>query len=195
MQPHTFMTRSLRDSALAPRTLHIYNTNLQSFLSFTRRTLQQLLDPMHPNQIDTRLSVYLQHLHDCGRPFQSAAQTIGGLVHHCPRLRLLLVESRLRLRGWARLRTSTSHPPLTWELTVIIASTLSRSGHHAQALACLLAFDCYLRVGEMTSLRACDVIMPNDPRMGSAFTSMALRLPKTKTGLNQWGVGRESAGG
>ena len=83
------------------------------------------------------------------------------------------------------MRTQRSHPPITWELAVVFAVTMARWGRHAEAVAVLLAFDCLLRVGEMTRLEYRDVIMPNDPRMGSAHTGMVVRLARTKTGLNQ----------
>ncbi len=78
-----------------------------------------------------------------------------------------------------------AHPPLTWEMTLLIACTLARSGHRDAGVATLLAFDCYLRVGELCRLRLCDVVMPHDARMGSAFTGMVVCLPRAKTGLNQ----------
>ena len=69
---------------------------------------------------------------------------------------------------------------------MLFALTMSRSGSPDEGVAALLSFDCYLRIGELTRLQHCDVVMPNDPRVGAAHTSMALRLADTKTGLNQW---------
>ena len=51
--------------------------------------------------------------------------------------------------------------------------------------AMLLAFDCFLRVGELTRIRCTDIIMPNDPRMGRAHTTMAVVLRTAKTGKMQ----------
>ena len=68
----------------------------------------------------------------------------------------------------------------------MIALTFARRGLHAHATASLLAFECYLRVGEHLRLRYQDVAMPNDPRLGSAHTKMCLRLVRTKTGMNKW---------
>ena len=50
----------------------------------------------------------------------------------------------------------------------------------------LLAFDCFLRVGELCSLKREDVADASDSRLGVDFKGMALRLRKTKTGPNQW---------
>ena len=93
--------------------------------------------------------------------------------------------SRQCLKGWERVKKSTSHPPLTWELTVVIACTLARSGYHSPAVAMLVGFDCYLRVGELTRIRLLDVVMPHDARMGRAHTAMAVCLARTKSGPNQ----------
>jgi len=185
---------SLRDSALAPATLRTYTINLQSFLQFTQLTMSSFLSIPAP-AVDHRLAEYIEHLHSLGRPFDYASHTVNGVVFRRPELRLQLGESRLRLRGWQRTRRTQSHPPLTWELAVVFAVTMSKSGHHAAAVALLLAFDCYLRVGELVRLQRADVILPHDARTGRSHTGMALRLAVTKTGLNQWVSIQDSAVG
>ena len=59
-----------------------------------------------------------------------------------------------------------------------------RGQHHA-ALAMLVGFDCYLRIGELLSLKVQDVAVSNDTRLGSAYRGVLLRLAHTKTGRNQ----------
>lgn len=178
---------SLREMAVAPTTMRTYDKNLKHFLHFTRLPFLLFLTS-DPRQLDSRLAAYIDHLHSTGAPFDYASHAVHGVIFRRPELRgpMSLPTARQCLRGWSRTRLSASHPPLTWELTVVLAVTMSRSGHHGCAVAILLAFDCYLRVGELTRLRCCDVVQPQDPRMGSGHTTMALRLPKTKTGLNQW---------
>ena len=75
----------------------------------------------------------------------------------------------------------------------MLALCRGRRGLHAEAVASLLAFDCYLRVGEYLRLQFRDVAVLDDPRLGGAFTGMALRLAHTKTGSNQWVTVREPA--
>jgi len=174
----------LRNAALAPATLKTYNNNINKFLTFTRLSLPELLR-LSPDLIDQRLSEYIDHMFAVHGSFHYATQTLFGLVFRRPPLRFHLGESRLRLRGWKKLRTQQSHPPITWELTVVFAVTMAKWGRHAEAVATLLAFDCLLRVGELTRLQYDDIVMPYDPRMGSAHTGMVIRLAKTKTGLNQ----------
>ena len=52
-------------------------------------------------------------------------------------------------------------------------------------VACVLAFDCLLRVNELLALRVCDVVQAGDRRVGDRFDGMWLRLAKTKTGSNK----------
>jgi len=186
--PFDITTSTLRDAALAPTTLRAYNKQLSAFLSFTGCSLRALLR-RPPQPIDALLARYIDLSFARHGSYEYANQALFGLVYRCPSLRLLLGEARLRLRGWKKilqqLRQSRSHPPLTWELTALFATVMAKWGRHAEAVATLVAFDCYLRVGELTRLTYADVLQPNDPRVGSAYTGMALRLGVTKTGPNQ----------
>jgi integrase len=175
----------LRDAALAPATLTAYNTNVNKFLSFTRLPSLAHLLRLDPTLIDQRLAEYIDSLFAERSSYHYASHTLFGLIFRCPPLRLHLGESRLRLRGWNRLKEQRSHPPITWELTVLLAVTMSKWGYHAESVATLLAFDCLLRVGELTRITFHDVIVPGDSRLGSAFTGMVIRLARAKTGLNQ----------
>ena len=180
------MTSSyLKAAALRPATLTAYDKNLSLFLQHTRISLQHLLS-VPAVRIDQLFSHYLEHQYSIGGSFDSASHAFHSLLFRCPSLRHQLGESRLRLRGWSRLKRSSSHPPITWELTVVFAVTMAKWSLYPHSIATLLAFDCYLRVGELTRIRYCDVVQPSDPRMGSAHATMALRLPVTKTGENQW---------
>lgn len=174
----------LQDLALTAGSLKAYNTQLNKFLTHSRLSHQQLLTaPAH--RLDRLVAVFIQHSYDTGTPFTYASHALHAVVYHRPDLKQHMYVSRQCLKGWEKVKKSVSHPPLTWELTVVIACTLARSGYHAHAVAVLVGFDCYLRVGELTRLRRCDIVMPNDSRMGRAHTEMAVCLPTTKTGPNQ----------
>lgn len=174
----------LRDAALAPSTHANYARNLNKFLTFTRLSLSELM-LLSPSIIDQRMAEYIDDLFEQRGSYEYACQAVFGLIYRHPPIKLHLGESRMRLRGWKRLKTSRSHPPITWELTCVFASTMAKWGRHAEAVATLVSFDCFLRVGEMTRIRYEDVAMPNDPRMGAVHAHMVLRLAQTKTGLNQ----------
>lgn len=181
----TFVPRlPLQDLALAPASLTSYNRSLRNFLTYSRLTPQQLLtEPAM--RLDRLLAVFIQHSFDTVSPFTYAAHALHAVIYHRPDVKLQLFVSRQCLKGWERVKKTASHPPLTWELTVAMACWLARSGSFAAAVAMLVAFDCYLRVGELTRIRLRDVVMPNDARMGDAHTGMAVCLARTKTGLNQ----------
>src|SRR6476661_8287622 len=175
----------LRAAVYAPATFRTYDKHYHLFLAFSQLRAQRL-KLMRPSRIDHLLCMYIGHLHSTGRPYTNAVHALSGLVYHHQWLREKLPEARLRLRGWARSKQTTSHPPISWELLLVFALTMAQHGYHAEAVACLLSFDCYLRVSEMLRIRLLDVLLPHDARVGSAHTGMAVRLPKTKTGLNQW---------
>lgn len=177
---------SLRDRAVSDTTLRIYNRSISKFLSHIRLPLPLFLS-MSLSKLDHLLTRYIEHLFESAAPFDYASHTLHAIAFRRPELRsgMALPMARQSVRAWARVKQSVSHPPLTWELAVLFSVTMSSSGHHGAAVALLLSFDGYLRVGEMTRLVARDIIVPNDSRVGSAYTGMALALGKTKTGLNQ----------
>lgn len=175
----------LQDMALASSTLKAYDKQLQNFLTHSRLSLHQLHD-LSPRRLDRALAEFVQHSYDCSRPFTYASHALHAVVLQRPELKHdALYQARACLKGWERVKKSHSHPPLTWELTIVLACTMARAGYHSPALAMLVGFDCYLRVSELTGLRRRDIVMPNDARMGRAHSHMAVILPKTKTGLNQ----------
>ena len=180
--PHSRLP--LQNLSLAPSSLKKYNRALVTFLTHTHLHFSKFL-LLSPSRLDRLLSEFLQYGYSTGMPFAYAANTLHCAVWYRPELRRLLPVTRQCLKGWERVRPTQSYPPLTWELTVLLASSLLRSGYHGPAISLLLAFDCYLRVSELLGLRRCDIVMPSDARMGRASTGMAVILPRTKTGLNQ----------
>ena len=175
----------LKTYALAPNTFTAYEREFNNFLQHTRLTPQQILS-YPPALLDHLLAQYLDWLFTNQKGFTQGSHTLYALVFFRPSLHSSLRTSRLCLRGWKKMRETTSHPPLTWELTVVLASTLARWGHHGPAVAMLLAFDCYLRVGELTNIRRGDVVLPPPSHVAQdSKPYVAIRLPRTKTGPDQ----------
>ena len=174
----------LQELALAPASMNAYATSLRNFLLHSRLSFQQFLT-LPARRLDRALAVFIQFSYDSSTPYAYASHALHAVAFFRPESKPALFVSRQCLRGWERIKRTVSHPPLTWELTVLIAVSMARSGYHGPAVAVLVAFDCYLRVGELTSIRARDVVMPNDARLGAVHTGMAVCLSKTKTGLNQ----------
>ncbi len=128
---------------------------------------------------------YFHHLFEQGRGRSVATDTLSGLSVFLPAAKPYLHHARLSLRGWTSLVPPVPYPPLSWDLTVLISFRLTLCGFPRMAFAVLLSFDCFLRVGELTSLRREDVTLGQDLRLGSEWPQAVLRLARTKTGPNQ----------
>ena len=168
--------------AVEPSTLRKYTKAYNHFISYCSR--QGLLASCAAD-IDKHLMHYVQHLYDSQLSFDMASCAIYGVQHFHPWLADKLRRSKLALKGWKRAHPSESHPPLTWELTCLLATWLTLHHHHDAGLAVLVGFDCYLRIGEILGLKVSDIASANDPRLGAAYSGSMLRLAKTKTGRNQ----------
>jgi integrase len=160
--------------------------------------------PPHPaayQELDSCVSCYLAYLYNkaSGKRRYAATNTIFGIYLCLPMARGELTVSQQALDGWSRLRPASSHPPLTWPLTLLIAATMANNGYPQGCLAMLVAFDSLLRISELVGLKVCDVSGPLDLRRGSSISNssssvpaslpssrVCLRLASTKTGSNQW---------
>lgn len=136
-------------------------------------------------ELDDLLFDYFHYLFSIGAGKTDATTTLNGVVMYLPRARDRLLASRQALRGWLKRCPPNSYPPLTWELTVLLAVHLVFHGHLRAGVALLLGFDCLLRIGELTQLTRDDVAEPGDARLGAASGGVWIRIPRAKTGRNQ----------
>lgn len=140
--------------------------------------------------LDRLVSTYLNHIFNMNR-FKSPQEAVNlryGLTMYYPQLRRCMWLTDADIKGWQKTYSSVSRswPPLTWPVTVIIAAILAERGSLAAATATLLAFDCYLRVNEVLSIRREDISLPGDMRENKSRSTGLLRLPVTKTGKEQF---------
>lgn len=180
----------LLDAAFAPATLQKYNKAVSLFLS---SCISLGEDPSSILDLDHLLVEYITHLYLSGGSKASASDLLHGLYRLAPQFKGRLRLASTAVRGWSRLVPAVSYPPLTWDLTALIAFRLAVSNRWLSAVATLLGFDCLLRVGELTGLLREDVADSRDVRFGAHFQGMALRLRRTKTGPNQWVMVRSPA--
>lgn len=176
-------SRFLIEEAFAPSTRARYKDAIQKFLAWVDNNEE---DATSTDQLDELMTDYFHYLYEHNGSKSQATNTLFGLIMLMPTVRDHLPTTRLALRGWNRRHPPVSYPPLTWELAVAIAVQMARHGALAQAVATVLAFDCYLRINEYCQLRAEDVSSSQDARLGREYTGVALRLRSTKTGPNQW---------
>jgi integrase len=177
--------RFLIEAALAPTTLAKYKQGVKLFIEWC---IEHNYDCSTIEELDELLSDYFHYLYEEGDGTGKglAAQTLYGLIKFVPRLDNRLPTATMSLKGWLKLKPSQSYPPLTWDLTVLIACQMARHRKLRQGIATLLAFDCFLRVGELVNIRRCDVATTGDSRMGGEYRGTSIRLRQTKTGPNQW---------
>lgn len=172
-------------AAHADSTREKYEQAVAMFIDWLDRRAEQ---PDTVEELDELLCEFFHDLYveraGTGRSYAEAA--MSGVTMVFPAAKGHLHYAGLALRGWRRKVPSTPYPPLTWDMTVCIAMHMVCNGNWRLGVATLLAFDCYCRIGELMSLTHDDVARANDPRMGSSFGGMALRLRHTKTGKNQW---------
>jgi integrase len=174
--------RFLLQAAYAPATRKKYLSAVQLFLDFCSEIGE---DPQSFSDFDHILNDFIHHLYLSEAGKSKAVDTIYGILMLLPELKGHLPVSMLACRGWNKLCPVLSYPPLTWDLTVLIALKISIHSWPL-AIGTLVAFDCFLRVGELCSLKREDVADAKDARLGVEFKGMALRLRRTKTGPNQW---------
>lgn len=177
-------SRSLLKTAHAPATVKKYDQAVKKFLTWCQHQDMVFADF---EELDEFLTDYLQILFETndGKGKGQAAETIFGIVRLLPRCKPHLLMSQMALRSWLKQCPSQSYPPLTWDLTAIIAVQMVRHGRFRLAVATLLAFDCLLRVGELVALTKDDIVDAASGRTSSVYQGVVLRLKRTKTGLNK----------
>eukprot|EP00808_Paulinella_micropora_P018590 g38759.t1 len=130
--------------------------------------------------------IYDLYISCSGRRRQTVINAKCALISLLPHLRGKLHMSSAAITGWARLRPPVKRPPITWELTCLLALVVVRSWDPLVGLGFLLAFGAYLCVGEVCALRKEDVVFPGDKRLGSTYKHVGVVLRTTKTGANKF---------
>lgn len=180
--------QKLMEANYADSTLKKYRASVARFMEWVdeNKVATRLTTAAAVDDTVCRYIAWLYYQTD-GKKGKSIASTLlSALVAASPHLAGKLVESTKMARGWSRIKPAVAYPPLSWELCIVMAYQLKRAGKPLFALALLLGFDCFLRNGEIVNLVKSDVADSGDPRVGTSYTGVALRLRDTKTGKNQW---------
>lgn len=172
----------LRDSAVTAKTLEVYRKAVHGFLRYTQQNGEIATRIEH---MDELASEYIEHLYVSDGKKYIADNLKCGLQHFYPRLKNQLLETSRALRGWKKEadKLRVARPPLSEELVNVLALTLAKSGHYAAGIATLVAFHCYLRIGELTSLRLKDVALAGTK--GRAVGGLTLTWKQTKAGHDE----------
>ena len=144
-----FRTKTLRDQAVRPKTLHRYNQALRMFFHFLQ--LNELVNLNSYERLDEYASMFIEHLYAEGEPKSWVSNLLASLQHHFPHARGKLCGSWRLLRVWHRLRPPTRAAPISPQIVRVMAALLLALGDARPAVCILLAFHCYSRTGEMLS--------------------------------------------
>lgn len=186
---------SLLTDAYSEKTILKYRKAVCDFLTWCQD--QSISELSSYEELDECLFDYIQDMYEAKLADKNApggkskaSETVAGIIMYLPRAKWELMTAAKAVRNWNKLAPAESYPPLTKELASLIAVKMLLDGHEAEAVGCVLAFDCLLRVNELASLRVSDVAH-GDPRFPSAYKQMVIRLRQAKTGRNQSVVVRD----
>jgi len=144
------------------------------------------LEPLVSYEIlDSSVEQYMEFIYAHGWPSYRAFKIVDALVHQNPLLGSKFARSRRAARGLRSLHTTEHHTPVPLDVTWAIAVVLARIGKTTESIAILLAFHCYLRIGEVANLEKQNVVLQGDSRMGRGSRS-SITLSSTKTGPDQF---------
>jgi hypothetical protein len=166
-----------------PETVRRYLAGVGGFVHWCRDggwPLRTTLD------LDHALCQHIHHLWRSGGGRSAGVSLRCGVVMLLPTVDGKLPLTDRALTGWSKLMPTVSHAPISLPVAAAIATTLARNGHYRAALATLLAFYGWLRIGEVCGMIAADVADGRDPRLaGAGLSRVALVIRKAKTGNNQ----------
>lgn len=189
LAPWVSGTLPLVDASVSSATYQQYRTAVHGFLRWWSSTDSvRSAVVSSSDDLDRVVVNYLHVLWSHGKGKQQGKNVLCGLVLFMPRFARRLPWSSRALRGWERLAPSVPHPPMSVTVLRVVALSMARLGWLSSGIGALLAFDCYLRVSELVSLRRSDVALPRDDRLGvdTGSSFVALRIRKTKRALNLW---------
>ena len=82
---------------------------------------------------------------------------VYGLEHFSPAFKPLTVSRRC-IAGWDRLLPPTPYEPMHLDVALALAAVMCLLGCQGAAVALLVSFDCWLRISEVSVLKARDVV-------------------------------------
>lgn len=176
--------RALLDAAIDGKTVRDYRLHA---LKFGWWALGLEEDPDDSVGLDEVLCDYIHYLHAHGLPRSHASYAFCGVLYFQPQHRTHLHLSHRALKGWNKLCPPTVRPPATRGVALGTAAELWYHGQREASVMVLLAYEGFMRNSEVVMLRANDVALPGDLRLGVTPVGTAgVRIRKAKTGTEQW---------
>lgn len=167
---------------LRQSTINEYKRDVGYFKTWLKR--KKYRPGTNPDEVDRLLTQYAveQYSKADGHGLRAIERAKAGLVFYIPELKNKLPLTDLSIQGWRRVAPAKPHECMPEEIAYLLAHDIFLAGHPDIATGVLLALDCYLRIGDVCTLRESDIIPTGKDR--SPF-AVAVALDKTKTGQMQ----------
>ena len=138
-----------------------------------------------------RMDVYLEAFVEAcfkkfeGRRYQLCVNALQGVLLVCGyKFKHVLPSSRRCLTAWKRQVPTQSALPIPQHWVDVVAMLNILRGKVLLGLGLVVAFEGFLRVGELCRLRGSDILLPEDSV--DSFHNCGLRIRVAKTGRNQF---------
>ena len=178
----------LRSLAVQPQTVERYMSGYRVFEKFVVKRYEKAVgDVITTGELDDYFEVFCDECFSVfkGRRRQMCVNALQGvLLVHGHQLKTLLPCSRRALSAWSKHVPSKSALPLPQHWVDVIAVCGVLRGYGVLSLGFVVAFEGYLRVGELCRLRGSDILV--DGAVGSGSKGCGLRIRIAKTGRNQF---------
>ena len=149
----------LRSGSVKQKTQQRYRIQYDEFFAWVSR---KKLKVETEDELDVALAAKLDADYLAGASF--ASYTLAAVIFYHPAMRGgtpgMLAKSRQAIRGFRHLAPPRSRLPWPWEVVPLLCNHLWLDGDQEMCLALLLMFEMYLRPGEITKLRAVDLVPP-----------------------------------
>jgi len=175
--PERYKLASLR---ARPGTLTNYDRDLQEFMNWLPTERHNFSDWGDLDVMVTDFAVHLYNAHG-GRRKQVARNVKSALEFYFPEASGLFPFTSRSVEGWNTVTPIEQKAVCPEAVAYGLAHELIRLGKIDCSVAILVAFDWYLRVGQVTGIRTQDLSL----EVESGGHCGAITLPRTKTGLNQ----------
>ena len=178
----------LRHLAVQPQTVARYMSGYAVFERFMFKRYQKTVDDVvNTGELDIYFELFCDECFSVfkGRRRQMCVNALQGvLLVHGHQLKTLLPCSRRALSAWGKHVPTKSALPLPQHWVDVIAVCGILRGYGVLSLGLVIAFESYLRVGELCRLRGSDILV--DVLASSGSAGCGLRIRVAKTGRNQF---------
>lgn len=168
----------LHSRAVTDRTRARYARAVSDFDTWLGRFEKVLRESDPRMSLDEAMTRYFTYLFNKGDPQYKATYCLHGMRLFQPGVGAGFPMALKALKGWKKIQPSGSRPVMPREVVVMMAMMMRwRFRDNDVAVLTLLAFDCYLRCGELVALRTQDLV----EMRGRLY----VKIPSSKTGPDQ----------